>query len=412
MSLFSKAKSILSKTKRTVLNGLESLGSVFERRKKDDEPTQEEEIGEDKLYENEIYEDDPVLDEEDFKNSRDLDDLNSRYSEKDRGEQGLSQLYEQAQKDWWKLKSDYEPEIYTEDYRPGDLPHDSYKLELGPNGYFRMDLNVVGIAHGQEYFAKMSDDVRDYLRDEIEDISEDSKVYMEDGFDSTVFDTYFEDSYNVEELDDRKLLGITEDREPGLVGKYLQKYFAGPIIDTVYNLKRRSASEEGGRNQVMSASMDALDKPENIPQLQQYVKAHTLPYRFRKDFFEKRRDSLMEREEFLENQIERREDYEPEGVKDSLRNSYELGILKAGLKKVRGEKKYQGAHEVIGLERSKYMLHEAVRRGYEEREGEIWLVAGAAHQADIEQYLEEYGLENIEKAVTLQDFTSKYAVSD
>lgn len=398
MGLISKAKDVFSKATESIRKRLNSVSSVFsqekpEKTKKTVEETEEEEK--------------PVLDEEDFSSSEDLEDLYYRYRENGRDVESFSDVYEEAQKDWWDLKNDYNPDLERAD----SLPHDSYKLKLGPQGYFRMDLNVSGIAHGQEYFSQMDDEVREYLIDEVEKLSEDSKVYLEDGFGSTVFNGYFEDYENVEELDDRKLLGITDDPDPGTVGKYFQKYFVGPLMDTVSNISCRRASEETGRNTVNRSSMDALEDPGEIPRLQHYIKASTLPRRFREDRFETKMENFLERETELKREKKRKKDYEPEDFVDSLRNSYELAALEKDLKKLELEKKYQGFQEIVGWERSRYMVHEAVSRGYNDLEGDIWILAGAAHQADIEQYLEE-DINDLENAVTFQNFTQKYAVSD
>lgn len=391
MGLLSKAKKVISKAGKTVKKGLGSLKPSFKKQKKK----------KDKKLESS-----PTLDDEDFEESHNLDDLYRRYREKEIEHESLSELYKNAQEDWWELNKEDNPKVVGAD----SIPHDSYKLRLGPQGYFKMNLNVVGISHGQEYFSQMDSKVKEFLRKEIENIAEENSVYLEDGFGSTVFDNYFEDHYNVEELDDRKLLGT--DNETGVIGTYLQRHLLGPLTDIFYNLKRRKASEDGGRNLVMEASLEALEDPEKLPKLQKYVKAHTLPYRFRKDMNNRLKDSLVEKEKLLQKEITKREKYDPDGFKDLLKNRYELNVLRTGLKKIEAEKKYQEFDEMIGLERSKYMAHEAVRRSYEDREGEVWMFVGAAHQADIEQYLEDTGLNEIEMFATFQDFTGDYAATD
>ncbi len=376
------------KTARKALERREELGEEWDREQKRKKNRREVNRREK-----------PILDEEDFEESRDLEDLGQRYRREGIDFDQESDIYRTAKDDWWELKKDYDPVEFS------TIPHDEYEINVNRDGRpYNVTLNVAGIAHGQKHFARMNKEVRDYLRDEVDEISEDGYVLFEDGFDDVVFDNYFEYNDRVEELDDRRLLGHEEkEDETSALWDYTQKYLAGPVIDSIFSLTERLGDGRG--SSLTETARDALKEPEQIQKLQNFTKATKPPLRFRQDYRDARVGKVEEAERYIEEEIERRQEYEPEGILDSLKNSYYLSTLKIGRRKIKAKKGYEGFKEVAGWERSKYMANEAARKGLEKNEDEVWLVIGAEHHADIDQYLEEEDPSEIfSKPLTLKEF--------
>lgn len=374
VSFLSKAKSGYSGIKNSFNGGWKTLKNSLSRSKEDSTSF--------------IDDEDISLNITDFENSNNLEDLRRCYQDKGLELDSFSEIYEEAREDWWNLKKDYEEESFE------DLPHDSYNLKKDSD-LSSVELNVVGISHGQKYFSKMSDEVKEYLIDEIDSLSRDNRVYLEDGMNEDIFENFFDRYRYVEELDDRKIIGLNKDEyNDSKTVDYLSKYFAGPIIDAVQNLSRRGAKPEKSKEVLREVSLEALEDPEKISELQKHAKAYQLPWRFREDYYENKKMETNKRKRYIENKIEEEESYEPKGLLDRLKNWYDLRVLELGRETIKKRMLYEDFRENIGWKRSKYMVNEALRRGssnpqsIEGKEGSIWLFTGALHQADIEQYLE------------------------
>ncbi len=334
----------------------------------------------------------PVLQQNDFSEANDLDDLETIYRQKGFEFESVRKLFQAAEEDIWKLRNREIP-LLSDTY---SLPCDQYNLHMSrENQVLDVDLNVAGIPHGQRGFLKMGDETRDYLREEIERMADRGQVYLEDGFDDVLFNNHFEDSEQVIELDDRKLLddqGMLFGKGARLGVKFLMKPFLnhvlGPIAESAVKQAERQ-DREGRTITPVRSAYRGLNDPREIPRTQAYIKDMQLPLRFRQDYWDKRLGEVREQETVLNEKIQASRNYNPRGVTGHVADWYRNQILKLKKKRLMFKKASRGFRPIVSWERSKYMHNKALRKSWDAGEDEIWVIAGAQHQADLKQLLEE-----------------------
>ncbi|MDY6777666.1 MAG: hypothetical protein SVU32_03305, partial [Candidatus Nanohaloarchaea archaeon] len=333
------------------------------------------------------------LDRQEIEEAEDLDDLLWTYRNLGYDIEDVEEAYEQAKDDWYSQVRDHNIRQHEQ------LPGTTIRLVQDED---EQRVHVHGIAHGGRKIHQLDDTVRHHIQEGVEDyMTEGSQVLLEENLDEVVFDEMPDDAAVVE-MDDHDvmqrhslsffgdLLPEREDTERPdpreeeqgeelqKLEAYMEKYVK--VMDTL---------QPSRETDVARTTLEALDDPEMIADVQNVSEAAELPYHLEADFNQYRTEKS--KEEAQEAREELFELYQDDANLLDLASKGFEGYVLPELE--------QAWYEMDGLikwERSEYMAEEALEALDDETE-DVHLVVGAGHQHQITRYIEEMDGEELEQ---------------
>lgn len=321
-----------------------------------------------------------VLDADDIRDAEDLDELQQTYQQNGVNVSSPEEAYAQARQDWWE-------QVREDDFDPvNELPGDSVTLTVTHDGeQYETTFHVHGVSHGQqvpgdgggvkeliEDRLEMSDEVREFLQDEVERFhSAGEPTYVEEGFGEIIYPEG--GSVPLHDTADQKALA--EEMGEDFDARFKVKMLAGTLYSKSAALQNAPLDETTQTKQMMAvqnASTGALNDVEAIPDLQNTLEAFQLPYHLEEDYGELVAEEMQDKA-------------------DQLSQSGSSGLLGGIVDKAKQWAAESAADIGTDLEyrRSELMVEDALPELYNEDVEDVHLVVGAGHHPSAVQYLED-----------------------